>query len=152
MPVGGRILVPLITLPGGAVTGLPKGRLERGETAAQAACREVREETGLLGSVIEPLGEISYWFWAQAERGRVQKRVEFFLLLYRSGSPAHHHPVEVEHVRLVPIEDAEAGITHSGERAMMRAARGRVGDLIDDGFLPLAGPPARARLATVGGA
>lgn len=54
-------------------------------------------------------------------------------------------------VPVVPTQDAEDMITHSGERAMMRAARGRVGHLIDHGFQPRADPPARARPTTAGG-
>ncbi len=67
IPIGERLLVPLITVPGTEVVGLPKGRLERGETRAEAAIREVREEAGLTGRLIETLGSISYKFWAQSE-------------------------------------------------------------------------------------
>ena len=70
----------------------------------QAAVRELAEEAGLTGSVIEALGTISYKFWAQSEQSRVSKSVEFFLMLYRAGSPAKFSPDEVENVKLVPIK------------------------------------------------
>ena len=147
MPIGERLLVPLIKVPGSDVVGLPKGRIERGETGAEAAVREMREEAGLTGSVIETLGTISYKFWAQSEQSRVSKSVEFFLMLYRAGSPAKFSPDEVENVKLVPIEQAEALITHDGEKAILRAARRRVRDLSADGWMVIHDRPARARLA-----
>jgi 8-oxo-dGTP pyrophosphatase MutT (NUDIX family) len=125
------VLVALIELKDGTVLALPKGHIEPGEGPADAALRETREETGLLGELIEPLGEISYWFWSRASRSRVRKRVEFFLLLYRAGSPAHHN-AEVEGVRLVPIDRAEGMLAYPGERAIMRAARDRVRALTGD--------------------
>lgn len=36
--------------------GLPRGRIERGETAAQAAIREIEEETGL--KLLEPMRDL----------------------------------------------------------------------------------------------
>ena len=149
IPVGERLLVPLIKVPGGDVVGLPKGRLEPGESGAEAAIREMREEAGLTGLVIEALGTISYKFWAQSEKGRVSKSVEFFLMLYRAGSPAKFSPSEVENVKLVPLEEAEALITHDGEKAIMRAARRRVRDLSADGWMVIEDRPARARIAAV---
>ncbi len=146
VPVGDHILVPLITVPGTQVVGLPKGRLEPGEDAATAAVREMREEAGLTGLVLEPLGTISYHFWARAERSRINKSVDFFLMLYRAGSPAHYRPDEVENVRLVPLAGAEGLITHDGERAIIRAATRRVRDLTANGFLAVRDAAVRDRL------
>ncbi len=36
----------------------PKGKIEKGESAEQAAAREVLEETGLEAEVVEPLGAL----------------------------------------------------------------------------------------------
>lgn len=148
VPVGDHILVPLITVPGTSVVGLPKGHLEAGESAAEAAIREVREEAGLTGLVLEPLGTISYRFWAQAEKSRIKKSVDFFLMLYRAGSPARYQPEgdEVENVQLVSLAEAEVLITHDGEKAILRAARRRVRDLSSDGFLAVRDPSTRERL------
>jgi len=62
---------------------LPKGHLEPGETAEQAAEREVAEETGILGQVLLPLGDIDYWFVTEGRR--VHKTVHHFLLRFLGG-------------------------------------------------------------------
>ena len=143
------MLVPLITVPGTSAVGLPKGRLEHGEGAVQAAVREMREEAGLTGMVLELLGTISYHFWARAEKSRINKSVDFYLMLYRSGSPANvDSPEEVENVRLVPLSDAEGLLTHNGEKAIIRAAKRRVRDLSEDGFLVVRDAATRERLIT----
>jgi ADP-ribose pyrophosphatase YjhB (NUDIX family) len=53
---------------------LPKGHIEPGESAEQAARREVREETGVEAAVREPLDLVEF----SAPRGRVQ--AQFFLM------------------------------------------------------------------------
>ena len=119
--MGPSLMVALIRLRHGAVLALPKGHIEAGESAEQAALRETREETGLTGRVLAPLEEISYVFWSRVHGARVAKRVHFFLLEYRAGSPAHHD-AEVEGVRLMPIEAATAALNYPGEqRVMVRA-------------------------------
>lgn len=121
VPVGPALLVATITLRGGTVRALPKGHIEPGEQPEQAAVRETREETGISGALIAPLEEISYMFWSRASRARVAKRVAFFLLAYRAGSPARHDG-EVEGVRLVPVAAAVDSLTYPGERAVMERA------------------------------
>jgi 8-oxo-dGTP pyrophosphatase MutT (NUDIX family) len=121
VPVGSALLVALISLRGGQVLALPKGHIEPGERPEQTAVRETREETGITGSLIAPLEEISYMYWSRASRARIAKRVAFYLLAYRAGSPARHD-AEVEGVRLVPVADATAALTYPGERRVMEGA------------------------------
>jgi 8-oxo-dGTP pyrophosphatase MutT (NUDIX family) len=63
---------------------LPKGHLENGETSAQAAVREIEEETGIRGRVIGYLGPVEYWF--SAEGRRVHKLVHHYLLEALGGT------------------------------------------------------------------
>ena len=66
---------------------LPKGHMENGETLAEAAAREVAEETGIEGRVLTELGTIDYWF-ATGEH-RVHKYVHHYLLEATGGRPHH---------------------------------------------------------------
>ncbi|AEG45684.1 ADP-ribose pyrophosphatase [Isoptericola variabilis J7] len=62
---------------------LPKGHLEGSETPAEAAVREIREETGIRGTIRAELGVIDYWF--TGEDRRVHKVVHHFLLRSEGG-------------------------------------------------------------------
>ena len=57
---------------------LPKGHLEGAETPEEAAVREIAEETGIQGEILQALGTIDYWF--TGEDRRVHKVVHHFLL------------------------------------------------------------------------
>jgi 8-oxo-dGTP pyrophosphatase MutT (NUDIX family) len=132
VPFGRTLLVALIELRRGTVLALPKGHIEAGEESAEAACRETREETGLTGAVVAPLKEISYRFYSRHRRARIAKRVFFYLLVYRAGSPAHHN-TEVEGVRLVPLATAAALLAYQGEREVVREAEARLRALAGSG-------------------
>ena len=148
VPVGLALMVALIELRRGTVLALPKGHIEPGEGPEEAARRETREETGLLGETIAPLPEISYWFYSRHQRARIAKRVAFFLLVYRAGSPARHNG-EVEGVRFAPLEQAASRLAYPGERQVVRAAEERVRELAGRRGSAAKGAPAEASPSSV---
>jgi 8-oxo-dGTP pyrophosphatase MutT (NUDIX family) len=108
---------------GGQVLALPKGHPENGESPADAAVREVREEAGVEATVREKLGDVQYWY--QRDGVRIAKRVTFFLLDYVSGE-VDDHDHEVEHARWIALEEAARSLSYKGERdvaaqALLRA-------------------------------
>jgi 8-oxo-dGTP pyrophosphatase MutT (NUDIX family) len=98
---------------------LPKGHLEAGETAADAAVREVEEETGIRGRVLAELGTIDYWF--VAEDRRIHKTVHHYLLEASSGQLSDED-IEVDEVAWVPLDELRERLAYAGERRLVQAA------------------------------
>ena len=117
---GSTEYVAAIRIKGGRVLALPKGNIDPGESAAQAAQREVREEAGVDGEVVGKLGDVKYWY-VRRDKTRVFKVVSFFLLRYRSGS-VDDHDHEVDSAEWLPLEDAERLLEYKGEKQMAAAA------------------------------
>jgi ADP-ribose pyrophosphatase YjhB (NUDIX family) len=95
---------------------LPKGHLEAGETAQQAAVREVREETGISGRIVAPLGVIDFWFVAEGKR--IHKTVHHFLLLAEGGELSDED-IEVTEVAWVPLADLPQRLAYADERRLV---------------------------------
>ena len=104
---------------GSKVLALPKGHPEDGESAADAALREVREEAGVDGRLVDKLGDVRYWYTRDGRR--IAKVVSFFLLEYVSGEVADHDR-EVEDARWLALERAARELTYKGERDMASRA------------------------------
>ena len=117
---GSRIL--LISTQAGRRWQLPKGHIEMGETAEQAALREVREETGVTGRVVAPLSEVEYWFVEKGAR-RVHKRVDYFLLDYVCGSAADFDAAEVSGAEWFSWDEGIAKLSFDNERRVVLQAR-----------------------------
>ena len=105
------------------ILALPKGHPDGNESAAEAAQREVREETGLEAEVVERLGDVKYWYVRGGER--VMKIVAFFLFRYRSGS-VENHDHEVEDALWIPLDEAPRRLAYKGEREMAETAISRL--------------------------
>ncbi len=115
------------------VWALPKGRIDPGETAAETAVREVREETGVEGRVVEKLGDVRYVYTASYEGGsgeRIFKVVSFFLLRAgrgRIGDIEETMRIEVAEARWLPLDEAPRLLSYGGEREMANKALDRLG-------------------------
>jgi 8-oxo-dGTP pyrophosphatase MutT (NUDIX family) len=108
---------------GSSVLALPKGHPDPGESAIDAAAREIREETGVEARFLEKLGDVRYWY--QRSGRRIAKVVAFSLFEYESGD-LEDHDHEVEDARWMPLPEAAVELTYEGEREMARRALSRV--------------------------
>lgn len=129
---GGLVVDRVDGAPRGALIGrrdrrgrllwsLPKGHIEDGESAREAAVREVAEETGITGSILDELGVIDFWFIADGRR--VHKTVHHFLLVAQSGELSDDD-IEVADVAWVPLADASARLAYDDERELVSRAAG----------------------------
>lgn len=117
VPVGA--LIGRTNRRGQLLWSLPKGHLEAGETAEQAAVREVHEETGIAGEIIGELGTIDFWFVAEGRR--VHKTVHHYLLR-ATGGELSDSDVEVTEVAWVALPQIAAKLAYSDERDLLATA------------------------------
>ncbi len=100
---------------------LPKGKLDGAETPEQAALREVREETGLAGRVVEPLGSVAYTY--TTSRGEAVPKEVYFFLMELADSNAGKPDGEFGRVFWCPIEEASGRLSFKNERDVLARAR-----------------------------
>ena len=98
---------------------LPKGHIEQGETAEQAAVREVAEETGIAGEILAELGSVDFWFVAEGRR--IHKTVRHFLMR-AVGGELSDADVEVTAVAWVPLTEINAQLAYPDERGLVETA------------------------------
>jgi 8-oxo-dGTP pyrophosphatase MutT (NUDIX family) len=116
--------------------GFPKGHLEQGETAADAALREVREETGLGDLAL--VGAIDTIDWLFRFRGRlVHKTCHFFLMHTRHARTRPQRSEGITACRWVSIDEAETSISYANARDVLRQARAM---LVAEGLIRDAAP------------
>jgi len=98
------------------------------ETPEQAAIREIEEETGIKGRIVEGLGTIDYWF--SVEGKRVHKHVHHYLLLATGGalSTAGDPDHEAIDVAWVPLPELDGRLAFPNERRIAREATAWLAD------------------------
>jgi 8-oxo-dGTP pyrophosphatase MutT (NUDIX family) len=108
----GRVLV--VHRPKYDDWSFPKGKLEAGESWADAALREVEEETALTAELGDEIGSTHY------EVGGEPKEVRYFRMTADGEALAQN---EVDEVRWVTQEEAQALLSHSYDRELLSRLR-----------------------------
>src|SRR2546425_8230870 len=120
---GDAVVRFLLTRDSYKTWGSPKGHLEAGEPPAEAARREVAEETGLGDLALH--GPIQVIDWYFRFRGKtIHKHCHFFLFESRQGEPVPQAEERItdcdwhqlaEAVRTISYANARAGIERAAE-------------------------------------
>jgi len=114
----GRILlIRARDLRGQPVWTLPKGALAPGETSAEAALREVREETGYRCELERELAPVTYWF--RRDGRQIKKTVRWFLMRPLEKVGDHDH--EVDEVLWTDKDDALTRLRYDSDRRLVGA-------------------------------
>ncbi len=104
---------------------LPKGKLKEGESAEEAAVREVAEELGVRGEIVARLGSISYGYSDPDDGEHVEKQVTFYLMSAPEVVSDFIEAKTFDEVRWLSLKEAEGVLTFAGEGEMVARA-GRV--------------------------
>ncbi|WP_284638677.1 NUDIX hydrolase [Paenibacillus silviterrae] len=99
----GQLQIQMIQDRYGKIT-LPKGKMETGETIEQTALREILEETGITGSIVQPLETITYQFTLSGV-GLIDKEVHYFLV-EATGGKLQAQVEEIRGVEWLTPQDA----------------------------------------------
>lgn len=112
--------------------GLPKGHLEDAEDAAQAALREVREETGLEALELGPELDTIDWYF-RLHGTLVHKFCAFFLMTSPEGEPVPEVDEGITECVWLPVDDALVRISYDNARAVL----GQAAELLARDDLPV---------------
>ena len=101
--------------------GFPKGHLESGERAEDAALREVREETGIDDLALR--GRIETIDWYFRFRGQLIHKVCHFYLMETSQATTNpQHAEGITACRWVAYDDARSAISYANARKVLGRA------------------------------
>ena len=117
----------------------PKGHREIYESEEKTALREVEEETGVRGEIIEKVGETKYFYYEEdphsaksdlASRGkeRVLKTVTFYLMKYLGEGEATT-AFEVSGKLWLPIDKVEEKLTFKDTKELWGKAKEKIEQL-----------------------
>ena len=99
----------------------PKGHVDPGESLAEAALREIREETGLSSIRLDAeVAEVSYRFYRPKTRENVHKTTVYFLAFTAERSA---HPEKMfDRAEWFDLEAARARVKYPTDRRVIDAA------------------------------
>ncbi len=121
----GKPEVLLVAVKDGEVWTIPKGLIEKGETKESTAIREVQEEGGVRGEIVDFIDKVEYWYVWPDESGEKLKRhktVYYYLLKYLEGDPSKHD-FEVNDAKWFDIDEAIKIVKYPSDRKILEKAK-----------------------------
>ena len=106
----------LVKTPGG-VWGFPKGHINPGESARQAAIREIMEETGLTPVLKSGFQRLCLYL-----HGKPGKAVTYFLASCGYLTGHAENPFEIAETRWMDYASALAHLPHEDQKSLLRQA------------------------------
>ncbi len=93
------------------------------QTKEETAIREVKEETGADGEILEALDPVQYWYIFEGVK--IKKTVYYFLMKYVGGDITKHD-FEMENVEWVPMDKVEEKLTYKSDKQVWGKALQRI--------------------------
>ncbi len=118
----GKTYILMIRHKAGGHRSFPKGHMERGETEYMTAVREVYEETAVQIRIASDFRETVHYH----PQPGVSKEVVYFLS-ETAQTEIRARQGEIAQVEWVPVEEAEASLTHENDKTVFRAAMKKIG-------------------------
>ncbi|MFT4147976.1 MAG: NUDIX hydrolase [Micrococcaceae bacterium] len=101
---------------------LPKGHVESGEELEDTALREVEEETGISGLIVDSLGTVEYSFVVDGMR--IHKTVYHFLMKKTGGylTIENDPDQEADDAKWIPLYELKNHLSFPNEKRMLTKA------------------------------
>lgn len=110
----------------------PKGFIGdkiEGEGKEETAIREVEEETGIKGKIIQPLTPITYWYQME---GIKHRKTVYYYIMHFVGGDISKHDWEMENVQWLPMENVEKRLTFPSDKKVWAQAQKLIAKLTID--------------------
>ncbi|MBP6913096.1 MAG: NUDIX domain-containing protein [Candidatus Levybacteria bacterium] len=101
------------------------------EKKEDTAIREVKEETGAEGEIVQELTPITYWYVMEEIKRR--KTVYYFIMHYTGGDITQHDH-EMENVEWLPAENVTERLTYKSDKKVFAEARPIIENLLINSF------------------
>jgi 8-oxo-dGTP pyrophosphatase MutT (NUDIX family) len=101
----------------------PKGLIGdhiKNESKEDTAVREVEEETGAKGNIIQALAPVEFWYVFAGQK--IKKTVYYFLMEYVGGDITKHD-FEMENVEWLAEDEVKDRLTYASDKKVWQEAK-----------------------------
>lgn len=89
------------------------------ESKEATAVREVKEECGVDGKIVQTLTPITYWYQWEGEK---RKKTVYYFLMDFIGGDITKHDDEMENVEWLEVEEVEKRLTYPSDKKVWEVA------------------------------